>query len=642
MTNKILLPFIPVGMVAFTLICTSVHAQITPDNTLSSESSIVQPNVNINGLSSDRIDGGAVRDSTLFHSFQEFNVSEGRGAYFTNLAEVENVISRVTGENTSNILGRLGVIRGNANLFLINPNGIIFGANASLDLNGSFLASTSDSVELSDGLQFSATNPQNVPLLTISAPIGLGFSSNPGPINVQGTGHTLFLPFGLAGSPIIGSGGSSTGLKTKPGKTIALLGGDVNFDGGVLTATSGRIEVGSVNSGLVNLTSNLDGIFFRFDAVSSFKDINFDKQALLDASGFFNGDIFLQAKNINLTNGSFILISNFGDFPSGQIKVNITDSLVIAETINSSTTNPNLERLAAGIGTQNFSAGKGADVFVSTQQLVIQGAFGIATETFGSGSGGNIELAVDEELTRNYGNTVSEVFLTPGLIATFASSTTSSTANAGNITLTTDRLTIGDGATFASETFGAGNGGEVTINASKSVTVSGGLQLPFNSFLPSFLGTLTTSLGKAGDVTINTSKLRVEDGEVLGASTVAFGTAGNLDINAIDSIDVIGKVPGSSTPAQITSSAIVIDPALNLFYGLAGNLSGESRIVTVKTNTLNIQNGGQISARNDGTRGAGTLDIKANSINLENEGAITVTAASGVGGNILLKGVTAI
>lgn len=115
-------------------------AQIIPDRTLGAESSVVTPNINIKGVPSDRIDGGAIRGSGLFHSFQELNVREGRGAYFNNPAGIENIFSRVTGINPSNIFGTLGVL-GNANLFLLNPNGIIFGPNAKLDMGGSFFGS---------------------------------------------------------------------------------------------------------------------------------------------------------------------------------------------------------------------------------------------------------------------------------------------------------------------------------------------------------------------------------------------------------------------------------------------------------------------------------------------------------------------
>src|SRR4028118_915594 len=130
-----------------------VNAQIVPDNTLGAESSVVTPIPNIPGIRSDRIDGGATRGPNLFHSFQEFNVGEGRGAYFANPTGIENILTRVTGSNASNILGKLGVL-GGANLFLLNPNGILFGANSSLDVQGSFLASTASSIQFDNGEVF--------------------------------------------------------------------------------------------------------------------------------------------------------------------------------------------------------------------------------------------------------------------------------------------------------------------------------------------------------------------------------------------------------------------------------------------------------------------------------------------------------
>ena len=111
-------------------------AQVIPDNTLGTESSII---TNIEQFR-ERIDGGAVRGSNLFHSFLEFNVRQGRSVYFANPMGIDNILSRVTGGNPSNIFGRLGVL-GDANLFLLNPNGVIFGKNASLDIQGSFFVS---------------------------------------------------------------------------------------------------------------------------------------------------------------------------------------------------------------------------------------------------------------------------------------------------------------------------------------------------------------------------------------------------------------------------------------------------------------------------------------------------------------------
>jgi len=127
-----------------------VLAQIIPDNTLGSENSVLVP---LNP-ETDRIQGGALRGSNLFHSFRAFNIGEGRGAYFANPAAVENIFSRVTGSNPSRLFGTLGVM-GEANLFFLNPNGILFGPNFSLDVRGSFVATTANSIALPDGSLFS-------------------------------------------------------------------------------------------------------------------------------------------------------------------------------------------------------------------------------------------------------------------------------------------------------------------------------------------------------------------------------------------------------------------------------------------------------------------------------------------------------
>jgi filamentous hemagglutinin family protein len=137
---------------------TLAQSRIAPDETLGYQNSRVTPNVEIKGTPSEQIDGGARRGGNLFHSFREFNVNEGRGAYFTNPAGVENIFSRVTGGNPSEILGKLGVIGGDANLFFINPNGIIFGANASLDVGGSFLATTADGIGFGETGQYQNDN----------------------------------------------------------------------------------------------------------------------------------------------------------------------------------------------------------------------------------------------------------------------------------------------------------------------------------------------------------------------------------------------------------------------------------------------------------------------------------------------------
>lgn len=165
------------GLIAVFSIPVSAQERITPDDTLGNERSRVTGGVNIRGGPADRIEGGATRDANLFHSFSEFNVNENQRVYFANPSGIDNILSRVTGTDVSDIMGTLGV-DGGANLFLLNPNGIIFGPNARLDVSGSFTTSTANSFTFADGSVFSATTPGDASLLSVSAPLGVQYGPN--------------------------------------------------------------------------------------------------------------------------------------------------------------------------------------------------------------------------------------------------------------------------------------------------------------------------------------------------------------------------------------------------------------------------------------------------------------------------------
>jgi len=146
-------------------------AQLTPDGTLGTT---VNPGAAVEGLPAILIEGGTPANSNLFHSFQEFNVNAGQRVYFANPIEIQNILTRVTGGNPSSIDGLLGV-DGAANLFLLNPNGVFFGPNAQLDINGSFLTSTANTLFFNDGSTFS-TVPTDGELLSVSVPLGVQFN----------------------------------------------------------------------------------------------------------------------------------------------------------------------------------------------------------------------------------------------------------------------------------------------------------------------------------------------------------------------------------------------------------------------------------------------------------------------------------
>jgi filamentous hemagglutinin family protein len=221
-----------IALLSVGLVANPVQAQVIPDNTLPTAVSSLD-NRNF------AIEGGARSGNNLFHSFSQFSIPTTGSAVFDNAVDVQNIFSRITGGNVSNINGLIQA-NGTANLFLLNPSGILFGSNASLNIGGSFLGTTAQSIKFGDGTEFSTVNPNGTGLLTISLPIGLQFGTLPAPITVQGTGHRLSQP-----SPIlpIQVAASANELRGNSGSTLALIGGEIALDGGILSIEQGQIAL---------------------------------------------------------------------------------------------------------------------------------------------------------------------------------------------------------------------------------------------------------------------------------------------------------------------------------------------------------------------------------------------------------------
>ncbi|OYD99756.1 hypothetical protein CDG79_39090 [Nostoc sp. 'Peltigera membranacea cyanobiont' 232] len=332
-----------------------VNAQITPDKTLLINSQLTHhSNTSI-------IEGGTIKGSNLFHSFEQFSVLPGTTAYFNNGISIQNIFTRVTGNSISNIDGILKA-NGTANFFLINPNGIIFGQHAQLNVGSSFFASTANTIKFSDGFEFKANVSQTTPLLTISTPIGLIIGNDSGAIQVIGTGLGLITQNSPV-SPIIRNN-DLKGLQVKPSKTLDLVGGDITLEGANITAEQGRIELGSVGDGIVSLRSNGQGWILNFEQVSSFKKISISQQSLIDASGNAGGSITVQAKDVSLENSSIFLIQNH-DLPAGSINIKASNSFQLTGASTDG-------KFVSLLQTESLGSGKGADINISTNNLIAQ------------------------------------------------------------------------------------------------------------------------------------------------------------------------------------------------------------------------------------------------------------------------------
>ncbi|MBD1834892.1 filamentous hemagglutinin N-terminal domain-containing protein [Cyanobacteria bacterium FACHB-472] len=669
----------------FAAVGESVLAQIVPDNTLGAEGSVITPDV-INGIPSDRIDGGATRSANLFHSFSQFNVGEGRGAYFTNPAGILNILSRVTGANRSDILGRLGVL-GNANLFLINPNGIVFGQDASLDVQGSFLATTADAIKLGDVGLFSASQPATSNLLTVS-PSALWFNAVAAqPIVNQSQAPSSF------GQP--NSAGLSPGLQVQPGRTLALVGGDVLLEGGRLTAAEGRIELGSVaRVGQVSLSQTGNRIVLGYDSIDAFGTISLSNGAFVDASGEGGGDVQIRGARLEMTRNSNIWADTLGAENGGEVLVRTTE-VVLSESSSLGTdvlgtgtggdltidTERLLVRDGGQVGAGTFS-GKGGSLLITASESVrVIGTSadgrrpsGLFAQSLGSGDSGDLTIDTGRLLVSDGGQvgagtgggsgkggslliTASELVEVIGESAdgqTRSGLAAQSRGNgdAGNLRIDTRRLLVQDGAQVATSTLGSGKGGRLLITASESVELIG---TTADARLPSGLFTQTQGSGDAGDVLrIDTRRLLVQDGAQVAGTTFGSGKGGSLLITASDSVELIGRsanggfVSGLFTVSDRTASGnagdflridtgrLLVRDGANISSrsfreGIAGNINITAR------DTLEANNG-TITTSSDRSS-AGGITITASNIRLFGDSDITTRVNSGAGdsGNIDLK-----
>ncbi|AFY89180.1 filamentous hemagglutinin N-terminal domain-containing protein [Chroococcidiopsis thermalis] len=627
------------GAIAFWENC--AYAQITPDTTLGNENSTVTSTGTV-----DSINGGATRGANLFHSFEEFNVESGRAAYFNNPAGIENILTRVTGGNPSNILGTLGVAGGNANLFLINPNGIIFGANARLDVSGSFVGTTASGIGLANGDTFSANPGEPLPNQLLNV--------NP---------NAFFFNQINAGAIVNRSTADSRGLEVPQGKSLLLVGGDVNLEGGRLSAPGGEVELAGVaNTGAVGLSNNGSDLGLSFPTELQRADVSLSNRARVNVSATGGGSIAIFAQNLDISAGSS-LVAGVGtglgsvDTQAGNIKIDATDTVAISGTSSTDSSSGISNVVSAG------ATGSAGNIEIKTGSLSIIGNALVGSATDGRGNAGSVSIQASDKVSFSGVNS--------GVLSSVASS---GMGNGADVNIQTRSLSLSDGAQLATSTFGQGDSGNIQVNATDSVSFSSGSRLQALTFGGGNAGNVTIKAddtvsfdsssalsnvfinlgfraqgkGKGGNINIQARSLSLTNNATLNSSTFGQGDAGNIQVNATDSVSFSGSSTILATSAGLGNAGDVminagdavsfdgqgtgIPSGINTVVALSAGSDRQGGNINIQARSLSLINNATLNSSTLGQGDAGSISVQASdSVSLDNSFIISAVGQRGVG-----------
>ncbi|RKZ50654.1 MAG: hypothetical protein DRR08_30050 [Candidatus Parabeggiatoa sp. nov. 2] len=612
------------SVVLFSL-SSAVLAEIVLDGTLGTKGALVGPYFLIKNTMGQQIGGN------LFHSFESFSVNTGERATFIGPSSVENILARVTGGNRSVINGTLRSEIPNANLYLLNPSGILFGKNARLDIAGSFHASTADYLRLGEEGRFSARYPVDS-LLTVAPPQAFGFLDNPAPITIQ-----------------------DSLLSVHEDKTLSILGGDLQMDNSALYAPDGQVNLVSVASGgevipsLSNTADKLGIITLSQSPEVAFKKIDDTEIANIDTSGVNGGNVFIQGgkffssggrissqvapsltqtkvgsitietQEMTLQDNTYIDTKTYGSGEGGDITITATDNLTM---IGSS----------ISVASGSETTGNAGTIQLNIGQLTLQEGSFLNSGTLGSGKGGDITImatqgislfgqdmssqpsliasSVGDSFTRISGDGGQIRITTPrlelkdrGAVQTGAFGLTS--GNAGNIWLKTDHLILNNSGTIISSTVGSGSGGTIKIFSTDIEMNSGSIK------------SRSVGKGNAGSIRVTTETASLNDISII--STLALDAGGgNIEFNVRDHLYLFDS--------GITAYAKGKQP-----HHHGGN-------ITIENPRLFTLDNSQLLANAKRGKG-GNIDVRATQIRPLGDSVIDASSELGLNGRLFINGI---
>ncbi|MBD3886624.1 filamentous hemagglutinin N-terminal domain-containing protein [Phormidium tenue FACHB-886] len=593
----------------------TAQAQRRPiaDETLGTERTIVTPVRSIRGRPGDRIESGARRGNNLFHSFQDFQVDATRGVYFIDPG-VDNIVGRVTGGIQSDILGTLGVLGGDANLFLINPSGILFGPGARLDVGGSFVATTANAIGFGNQGFFGVADPNAPALLTVQPSAFLFNQINPGTIENQSR----------ASLGDDGLGNEVLGLQVPNGQNLVFLGGTV-VNRGNLNAFRGRVELGSV-AGLGTVGLGTDGSL-SFPSQLARADVRIIDGSRIDVTSGNRGDIAINARNIDISGRSSLqagIFSGLGtvDSQAGDIVLNATDAITVEQT-----------SLIANNVFEN-AIGNAGDLRIAADTLSVSDGSQLQASTLGQGNAGNVIIDVQDTAFFNDG----VVFSTVG----FIDSNTPVVGNGGDIRITAGSLSLSSDSQLATSIVGRGDAGDIVINVQNTVSFNNSSALSAFANLNS-----PTGVGNGGDIYITAGSLALSNGANLQASTPRQGNAGNIVLNArnqisfddTDAFSIVGiGTIGNGGDIRITTGSLSLSNGSQLQTLTSGRGDAGSVVINAQ-DEVSFNNADVLSTVEPGATGtAGNIRISTGSLLLSNQSSLQVgTAGRGDAGEIIVN-----
>lgn len=639
---------------------------------------------------------GQTAGINLFHSFKQFNLDAGEIAIFHSDPSIKNILSRVTGGSASLINGQISTTSSNVNLYLINPSGIVFGSDASIKIGsetrGSFVATTANAIGLGGrGAFIASTSQTDVSLLTVNPSAFLFNQLLAQPITSQARlkvedNQSLILLGGnlqLNGGGLIARGGrvelgsiagsgiidlNADGSELHLSFPVGVPRGDISLDNGaqvnVRTSGGGSIVINAGNLNLLQESQLKAGVDAALGTNSRAGDIEINATQTINithGSSIVNtvqsgaasqgGDITITTGSLVGTNGSFFSTSTSGQGDAGNVNIRATGA-VSFDGVNSN-------QVSGGVYSrvENGAFGNGGDIDITTGSLLMTNGARLTASTLGEGDAGNVNIRATGTVSFDgvgsngfssggfsavglpaVGNGGSVNIATGGLLSisngAVVGASTRGEGNGGNITLNTHRLGLVNGGQIltTSRNRSSGRAGNITVNATDSVTLSGNdptyaarlsqfnriRVLNVSPVSGLFANTTNNSTGRGGNVRIDTRRLVVENRAEVNVSSQGGGNAGSLRVNA-DSI-LLGH------QGKLTASTA---------SGTGGNIILRVQdLLLMRRNSLISTEAG--TSRTGGGGKGGNIDINSRlivAIPSENSD-IVANAFDGPGGNI--------